>query len=528
MNNGKPQLINWTLILSVLVIPCLLALNRGQAHAAGPAARQKGMSFVAWWGGDYSTQAADQSLAELKQAGPDWISVIVVRYQDTIASTTIQSLPATASDEDLVHVINLAHSMGLKVMLKPHVDLANDPTHWRGNIGSVFSEADWTTWFISYKDMIFHYAQLAQTLGVEQFCVGTELVSTEGRAAQWRSVIAGVRAIFTGPLTFAANPGDESSITWWDALDFIGFDAYYALTDKNDPTLAELKAAWVPLKAVLKGLSDTWGKPVIFPEVGYSSQDGANRHPWQSGLGDPLDLQEQVDLYQALFETFYNQDWFAGVFWFPWDTNPLQGGPCEKGSTPHDKPAEDVIRKWYGAPPRPASTAAVPGLDTSRSMPVYTDALGPGWDNWSWGGTYDFASTEQVHSGTYAIKAVDPSYGAVALHHETFDSSPYYWLEWYVYKSSDASSVGIWFNDENDVPLPTLPVEDCRYTGGQPVAPGMWTRVLIPLKDLQADHRLLSRLSIGNGWDQPNTFHVDDVRLVGALWKTSLPLVLKP
>jgi hypothetical protein len=524
MNSLLSHLKKWTILLLVLLLPCLLALNRGQSRAAGGVVKQKGMSFVAWWGGDYSTPEADQSLAELKAAGPDWVSVIVVRYQDTFASTTIYSAPATASDDDLVHVINRAHSLGLKVMLKPHVDLFNDPDHWRGNIGQGFSEADWIAWFISYKDMINHYAQLAQALGVEQFCVGTELVSTEARAADWQSVIAGVRGIFTGPLTYAANPGDEGSISWWDKLDFIGFDAYYALTNKNDPTLAELKAAWVPIAATLKNLSDTWGKPVIFPEVGYASSDGANQHPWTSAPGDPLDLQEQADLYQALFETFYNQDWFAGVFWFPWETDPLVGGPCDKGGSPHDKPAEDILRLWYGASPRPAAPP-LPGLDYTHSMPVYTDALAAGWDSWSWAGTFDFASTEQVYSGTYAIKAVNPSWGAVALHHEAFDSSPYYWLELYVYKNSDPSKVAVWFNDENDAELSKRPVEsNC----GQPITAGVWTRVRIPLKDLDASNRLLSRLSIGNGYDQPLTYYLDEVRLVGALWKLYLPLGVKP
>jgi Glycoside Hydrolase Family 113 len=528
-NSNLSQLKKWTILLLVLLLPCLLALNRGQSQAAGQVVKQKGMSFVAWWGGAYSTPDADQSLAELKAAGPDWVSVIVVRYQDTFASTTIYSSPATASDADLVHVINRAHSLGLKVMLKPHVDLANDPDHWRGNIGQGFSEADWIAWFISYKDMINHYAQLAQTLGVEQFCVGTELVSTEFRATDWQSVIAGVRALFTGPLTYAANPGDEASISWWDKLDFIGFDAYYALTNKNDPTLAELKAAWVPIAAILKNLSETWGKPVIFPEVGYASSDGANQHPWQSAPGDALDLQEQADLYQALFETFYNQAWFAGVFWFPWETNPLVGGPCDKTGTPHDKPAEDILRLWYGTSPRPAA-AQLPGLDYTHTMPVYTDALGTGWDSWSWGtgATFDFAFTGTTAVGAYAISSTTPTYGAVALHHDAFDSSPYYWLELYVYKSSEPSKVAVWFNDENDNMLRDRPVEDCRYTGGQPITAGVWTRVLIPLKDLDASNRLLSRLSIGNGYDQPLTYYLDEVRLVAASWKLVLPLVVKP
>jgi hypothetical protein len=160
-------------------------------------------------------------------------------------------------------------------------------------------------------------------------------------------------------------------------------------------------------------------------------------------------------------------------------------------------------------------------------MAVYTDSLGTGWENWSWGGSYNLTFTETVASGAYAISAAAQSWGAVALHHENFDSSPYYWLELYVYKSTDASSLVVWANDENDQLLRDRPVEDCRYTEGRPITHGVWTRVRIPLKDLNANDRMLQRISIGSGSDQPFTFYVDDMHLVRALWKTCLPLALK-
>jgi hypothetical protein len=524
ITNG-PHRKKWIIILPMLVIPGLLLLNIGKSDATTPEVKQKGMSFAAWWSGLYSSPDADQALAELKDDGATWISLIVTRYQDTIDSTTIYTTTATPTDEDLVHVINQAHSLGMKVMLKPHLDLANDPSHWRGDIGSGFSESDWIAWFTSYKSFINHYAQLAQTAGVDQFCVGTELVSTEFRATDWQSVIAEVREFFMGTLTYAANQGSEGSISWWNKVDFIGVDAYYPLTNKNDPTLDELKAAWVPLAASLKTLSENWGKHVVFTEIGYRSQDGANRHPWDYQISGALDLQEQADLYRALFESVFNQDWFAGTFWWSWDPDPFQGGPCDMGYTPHDKTAEAVLRLWYGAPPR---IRQVPGIDYTHTSPVYTDSLSLGWENWSWGGIYNFAFTETVASGAFATSATAQSWGAMALHYNNFDTSPYYWLELYVYKTTDTSSVVVFANDENDHELRTRPVEDCRYTDNQPIVPGVWTRVRIPLKDLDASHRILQRLSIGNNSNQPLTFYVDDVRLVGVLWKRNLPLIFKP
>ena len=43
-------------------------------------------------------------------------------------------------------------------------------------------------------------------------------------------------APYTGPLTYAANHGNETSVGWWNDLDYIGIDAYYPLTNKNNPT----------------------------------------------------------------------------------------------------------------------------------------------------------------------------------------------------------------------------------------------------------------------------------------------------
>ena len=65
------------------------------------------------------------------------------------------------------------------------------------------------------------------------------LTGTAKREENWRSIIEAVRAIFTKPdsLTYAANWGEEErAIRWWDALDYIGIDAYYPLTKESHPS----------------------------------------------------------------------------------------------------------------------------------------------------------------------------------------------------------------------------------------------------------------------------------------------------
>ena len=174
-------------------------------------------------------------------------------------------------------------------MPKPHVDLLNDQTHWRGQIGSAFAtEAEWDAWFAAYESLFFHYADLAETYGVDRFCVGTELTGTTHRAEDWRSVVNGVRTRYGGPITYASNhSGEEASIAWWGAADIIGVDAYYPLTHKNDPTLDELRAAWTRCVATLANLAFIWGKSIIFTDIGYRSLAGHNGAGKQAGrVGD--------------------------------------------------------------------------------------------------------------------------------------------------------------------------------------------------------------------------------------------------
>jgi hypothetical protein len=522
--------VRWFSLFAFVAVLLLLVVLIQRLDTQAQPSMQKGIAYTAWWSGEYSHPDADLSLTNLAPTGANWISLLVTGYQDTITSTTVFITTATPTDADLIHVITEAHSLGLKVMLKPHVDLLNDPTHWRGQIGEEFTtEAEWDAWFASYQDFIFHYADLAETHGADQFCIGTELVATTHQADDWQAVIEGIHARYDGPITYASNhSGEETSITWWDAVDYIGVDAYYPLTDKNDPTLDELKIAWTPYVTTLANLAFAWGKPIIFTEIGYRSLDGANRHPWDWQIEGTIDLQEQADAYQAVFESVYDQPWFAGMFWWQWGIDPFEGGSCDDAYTPHDKPAEDILRAWYGAPPRLIPTPPKP--DYGRTMDIYTDGLSSRWEDWSWDTTRNLAATDQVYSGTQAISITLGTWGALSLHSDPpFDSGPYHWLEFYV-RGSSSGEQHLWafFNIEGDTELRKRPVDDCRYIEGGTIEAGTWKLVQIPLNDLNAAEKSLVRVSIQDRSGQASTaFWIDEIRLVGATWQVYLPLILK-
>ena len=314
---------------------------------------QRGVVYASWHQGESSEAESDQTLATLvKPMGVNRISIVVTCYQTDSQATDIRcDGDGTATDDDVRHAADYAHGLGLQVMLKPHIDV--DGGDWRGEIDMGDDEAAWQAWFANYTSFITHYAKLAQEVSAEYFVIGTELQGTSNREVEWRAVIAAARAEYHGPLTYAANHGEEVlAVKWWDAVDAIGVDAYYPLTESDSPTAAELKAAWSPVVERLGLLSRQWDRPIILTEVGYQSRDGANRTPWHVDT-KVVDLQEQADSYQAVFDSFAGHDWWQGVFWWYWNVHLDQGGPDHNGFTANNKPAENVLRLNYGAPPRP-------------------------------------------------------------------------------------------------------------------------------------------------------------------------------
>ena len=60
---------------------------------------------------------------------------------------------------------------------------------------------------------------MAEEEKVDIFCIGTELEKfIEHRPAYWRELIAEVRKVYKGKLTYAANWDEYKRVPFWDAL----------------------------------------------------------------------------------------------------------------------------------------------------------------------------------------------------------------------------------------------------------------------------------------------------------------------
>ena len=338
--------------LALAALAGVLALCAGAPASARAATTgvEKGISFTGYSAGSYVGSDATSSLTELRDAGADWVMFLVTVYQKDIASTTIrQDTSATPTDASLRAIIAEAHSLGLHVMLKPQLSLTDDPMHWRGQIGRVFTAAGWTAWFASYDHMIVHYASLAAETGAEQLCVGCELDTAARHPAGWRRVVADVRQVYGGLLTYADARLDRHprAISWWNAVDLIGVDAYPTLTTKTHPRIRDLVRGWRRYYPALRAVHERWHKPVIFTEIGVRSVVGGAVFPWDWRIDGAPDPKMQARWYRAAMRTFSRRPWMKGVFWWQWSPDPSVGGMRDTSYTPHRKPAEAVLRTWY-------------------------------------------------------------------------------------------------------------------------------------------------------------------------------------
>jgi hypothetical protein len=313
-----------------------------------------GFVHTSWQPDEYSSAAGAQSRAELAATNANWAAVLATWYQPSISANAIAPDPnRTPTDAGVTQAVQDFHERGIRVMLKPHVDVNDAAGSWRG----LMKPSDPDAWFAAYTLFLVQYARMAASLGVEMLCIGTELRALSGAAnrERWNGVIDSIRAVYGGALTYAANAVDRddefTAVSFWDRVDLIGLDAYFPLTKVADPTLAQLVAAWrrdatgLDVIGALESVYESTRKPIVFTEIGYKSSAGANTEPWNfnhSGGYDPI---EQRHCYDAAFTAWRPYSaWMKGMFWWHWPVSPP--GAADTDYNPRGKPAAGVFRGW--------------------------------------------------------------------------------------------------------------------------------------------------------------------------------------
>lgn len=326
--------------------------SAGPTTAPGRVFAYNGITHVSWWHDEYGYPAGGDSRRALVATGANWAGLLTTWYMDTRTASTIAPHPDKSNDDEVVRqAIDELHAAGVKVMLKPHLDV-RDGT-WRAQI----APADPDRWWASYEEFLDHHVALAAEKNVAMLCIGTELASMSGpsHAARWSGLIARIRSRYAGLLTYASNgveAADEfTAVSFWPQVDLLGVDVYTPLTSQANPSVADLAAGWRrnrnghDMVAAFRNLHRAHDKPMIFTEIGYRSGDGANRAPWDWGASLAADPKEQADCYAAMYEVWGREAaWMQGPFWWAWDVSPPRAG--DTGYNPRGKPAEDVLKAW--------------------------------------------------------------------------------------------------------------------------------------------------------------------------------------
>ncbi|HVT29351.1 MAG TPA: dockerin type I domain-containing protein [Lacipirellulaceae bacterium] len=353
----KVRVVTRSALLVVLATDLVVA---GIVHAA-PA--YNGMSYTSFGKDVLASSASDQSLLNLSLVGTDTVALNFWWFQPSVSANSMAEdfTRYSSTMSSVEHAIDTIHSLGMKVLLKPMLDVSDGT--WRAYI----DPSDKGQWFANYTNFIGSFADMAQSKGVELLSIGCEMNTLEQSAnnSYWTNLISDIRSRYSGKLTYAANwnsidqnVGGYQNVPWWNQLDYIGIDAYFPIASSNNTTLSGLTTAWQNQANSI----DSWrtasgftNKQVIFTEVGYQSADGAAKAPWGVSGSPTLDLQEQADAYHALLSVMTTKAWWDGAFWWNWETNPFAGGSNDTGFTPQNKPAQSVLQQYYGgsgpAPP---------------------------------------------------------------------------------------------------------------------------------------------------------------------------------
>ncbi len=295
-----------------------------------------------WTGirGTWATPSATESMEAMSDLAVNWVGISFGALQATAQSTEIrfESEP-TVTDDEVRWAIRSAKGLGHRVCLKPVVNVADGT--WRAFIGffdeEVPGEPSWAQWFESYNRFMLHYARIAQEEGCEMLCIGCEMVQTDKRADEWRALIAEVRGVYDGLITYNCDKYQEDRVTWWDAVDLISSSGYYPMGD------------WDTQLDRIEAVVKREGKPFFFMESGCPSREGSPARPNDWTLQGAPSERAQADWYRDAFDACSRRDWVQGfVLWdWPADLYPIEDAAGDDDYCPYGKEAASVIRDHY-------------------------------------------------------------------------------------------------------------------------------------------------------------------------------------
>lgn len=439
------------------------------------------------------------------------------------------------TDDELIRTIQYLHSVGLRVVLKPQALVITVHVEESEQKNRHFNSDQWNAWFASYTTFITHYAQLAEDNQVDLFVIGNEQEDNTQKEQEWRAVIASVRDVYHGPITYAANAWEfeASRIKFWDALDYIGTNGYqFGFLSKRNPTLDDRIQAWQPYIKRLEEMSTEYGKQVIITEIGALAMKNfstgvANGPHW---IPTTYDGQEQADYYTAMFEALKDKPWLKGIILWSISTEFLQGGANDIGDTFIAKPAEQVVHQYFGG--APITPTPLPNFteEPSYSKILFGEKLMDSWSLWyepSSSAPPEFTAPDGYESSYSVLFPLSKWLELVIAQSDPIAYiSRYKWIEFYIKTGArppqDLFVVFEYWSPEYFTYSRVANINNPNYLESGQYKPGIWQRVRIPLIDFGITDQDFNQIhvmncmlpcSINSNKDADNIY-IDDIRLV--------------
>jgi len=279
---------------------------------------------------------------------------------------------------DTVSSISQARALNLNVALFPQ-------PRFETNANDFWNSAPrdagwWENWFEHYRAFVIHYADMANLSGSQALIIGGDWIAPALPAGtlangnpsgvpadtetRWLNLIAEIRQHFRGSVIFAL-PYDNSiiiaPITILQNTDAVYWLWFVKLSDQPSPNKTDMLAeAERLLDTNMQPTQAQVNKPFLiglsYPSSTSSATgcipSGSGTCLYWTALSRPnpdistvnLDLQQQVDLYDVMFNAINARTWINGLisrgYFAP---VALQ----DKSASIHGKPAADLLWYWF-------------------------------------------------------------------------------------------------------------------------------------------------------------------------------------
>jgi hypothetical protein len=353
-----------------------------QASIPNVAINQHGLDFLAGISFDQSYHPSwgthvNDGIDMVNNLGANWL---IIRPTWSFSHTQSPMLAILPSQDillpELTSYITRADNLGINVGLYPTPNFPVSTNQWWAESPRDFSW--WIVWFENYTQFILHHVDIANQNNVEAVIIGGDWINPalpdgtlrDGTSSgvpadadyRWRSLIAQIRQRYQGSLIWALSYPEsvQDPPSFINQFDRIIVEWSASLSDAKNPSVTDLHhAASRILDQEILPFSQSIGKPIIIA-VEYPSADGSSTGC--ISIGDSCipagslstsypdlseadeDLQEQADLYNAIFLAVNERDWLTGVIsmgFFP----PV--ALHDPSLSVYGKPAAGVLWYWY-------------------------------------------------------------------------------------------------------------------------------------------------------------------------------------